>query len=298
MGYDKDLLECERFAVPSKTRCTWTKDIVMKIARIILFVTIPCVCFSWQMREEIAVSKSTIRNKTKAAEFIVEPPTLLCAGFEWTIYGDENRNASVSVTYRKKGVEKWQNALPLLRIGGEKVYGHDQRWVYPTTNMFAGSLFNLEPGTFYECKFQLSDPDGVEGQAQQELFIQTKREPRPYDQGQVYHVYPPGYKGPKETPAFTGLNEAYYGEGNTGDWWNVPDPRVQPGDIILIHAGLYKADRLRYADPLALDFDGAYVLTQKGTPEKPIVIKAAGDGEVIFDGDGSYRLFEIGRAHV
>ncbi|MBA4058647.1 MAG: hypothetical protein C0490_28280, partial [Marivirga sp.] len=157
----------------------------------------------------------------------------------------------------------------------------------------AGSLFNLEENTLYECRFELTDPDGVQGRAIKTITIKTKAEPKPYEHGQVYHVYPPGYKGKKETPAFTGLNEAYYGEGNTGDWWNVPEPRVQPGDVILMHAGLYKGNRLRYADTLALDFHGAYVLTQKGTKEKPITIKAAGDGEVIFDGDGSYRLFDV-----
>lgn len=233
------------------------------------------------------------RNQTKTAEFIVEPPTLLCAGFEWNISGDENRNAFVSVFYRKKGNNEWKNALPLLRIGGEKVYGHEQDWVYIVPDKFAGSIFNLEPGTIYECKFQLTDPDGVEGRKEHVVNVTTKSEPKPYEYGNVYHVYPPGYTGKKEEPSFTGLNEAYYGKGNTGDWWNVPEPRVQPGDVILVHAGLYKADRLRYAHDLALDFHGAYVLTQKGTPEKPIVIKAAGDGQVIFDGDGSYRLFDV-----
>lgn len=265
----------------------------MKIIKTIFLIGISSVFISWQIPVQKNVDKSTVRNQTKAGEFIVEPPTLLCAGFEWIIYGDENRNASVSVVYRKKGSAEWKQALPLLRIGGERVYGHEQRWVYTTTDMFAGSLFNLEPGTIYECKFQLSDPDGVEGEATQNVFVQTKTEPKPYEHGQVYHVYPPGFKGPKESPAFTGLNEAYYGGGNTGDWWNVPEPRVQAGDVILVHAGLYKGDRLKYADQLALDFHGAYVLTQKGTPEKPIAIKAAGDGEVIFDGDGSYRLFDV-----
>ena len=56
----------------------------------------------------------------------------------------------------------------------------------------------------------------------------------------------------------------------------------------------YKAHRLiSYADSLALDFDGAYVFTQKRNCGKPIVIKAAGDGGVIFDGDGSYRPFDV-----
>ena len=34
-------------------------------------------------------------------------------------------------------------------------------------------------------------------------------------------------------------------------------------------------------------------MTLKGTPEKPITIKAAGDGEVIFDGDGNHRFFDV-----
>jgi hypothetical protein len=238
-------------------------------------------------------SGAAVRNQTKTNELIVEPPTLLCAGFEWSISGDENRNAVVSVQFRKKGTTAWRQGLPLLRIGGEKVYGHDQRWVYTTENMFAGSIFDLQPGTVYECRLQLKDPDGVEGADTHTVFVQTRSEPKPYPHGQVYHVYPPGYEGPKESPAFTGLNEAYYGGGNTGDWWNVPEPRVQPGDLILVHAGLYKGDRLKYADVLGLDFHGAYVLTQKGTADKPISIKAAGDGEVIFDGDGAYRLFDV-----
>ncbi|HXR82018.1 MAG TPA: hypothetical protein VN763_13920, partial [Saprospiraceae bacterium] len=77
-------------------------------------------------------------NKTTSGEFVIEPPTLICAGFEWMIEGDENRNAVVSVTFRKKDHTEWQKGLPLLRIGGEKIYGHDQPWVYTTTNMFAG----------------------------------------------------------------------------------------------------------------------------------------------------------------
>jgi hypothetical protein len=237
--------------------------------------------------------KALLKNQTKTNQFIVEPPTLVCAGFQWTISGDENRNAAVSVSFRKKGTDQWKKGLPLLRIGGEKIFGHGQRWVYTVDHMFAGSIFNLEPGLVYECTFELTDPDGVEGESSHTVFVKTRSEPKPYENGNVYHVYPPGYTGAKKTPAFTGLNEAYYGGGNTGDWWNVPEPRVKPGDIILVHAGLYKGNRLKYADDLALDFHGAYVFTQKGTPDRPIAIKAAGDGEVIFDGDGSYRLFDV-----
>ncbi len=240
-----------------------------------------------------SADEALIRNQTRSDELIVEPATLVCAGFEWVIYGDENRNAEVEVSYRKQGQGDWMEALPLLRIGGERVYGHDQRWEYKVPDLFAGSIFNLLPGERYECRFQLQDPDGIIGEEEKRVFVETRKEPKPYEFGQVYHVYPPGYEGPREHPAFTGLNEAYYGEGNLGDWWLVPEPRVKPGDMILVHAGLYKGNLLDYVDPLALNFHGAYVLTQKGTPDKPITIKAAGDGEVIFDGSGAYRLFDV-----
>ena len=69
--------------------------------------------------------------------------------------------------------------------------------------------------------------------------------------------------------------------------------QVEPGDIILIHAGLYRADYHGYSSHLNLDFYGTYVLSKDGTPDKPIVIKAAGDGPVVFDGDGTHKLFDV-----
>ena len=50
--------------------------------------------------------------------------------------------------------------------------------------------------------------------------------------------------------------------------------------------GLYHADLLNYPDWNNIPFDGTYWFTAKGTAEQPIVIEAAGDGEVIFDGKG------------
>jgi hypothetical protein len=111
--------------------------------------------------------------------------------------------------------------------------------------------------------------------------------------GKVYHVYPPDYKGQRQEPAFTGLLAAYYTGASHSDNFNTYPPRVQPGDTILVHAGLYKDDRLRYGGGLGTVSSGTYFLTQSGTAERPIVIKAAGDGESIFDGDGAYNLFNV-----
>ena len=63
------------------------------------------------------------QTATTAGEFSVEPPTLVSLGFDWTIAGDDNRNAQVELTYRKKGDTAWKRGLPLLRLQHEWVNG-------------------------------------------------------------------------------------------------------------------------------------------------------------------------------
>ena len=229
-------------------------------------------------------------NAVSAGRFVVEPPTLICLGFEWEISGDANRNASVAVGYRRVGDADaaWKHGMPLLRMGGEQIF----RAPYTVPHRFAGSIIDLEPDTEYEVRLTMDDPDGITGERVQTRRIRTRGEPKAAEGGRVLHVYPPAWKGPKEEPTFTGLMAAYAGAG-TGDWNIVYQKKVSAGDIILVHAGLYKGDRHNYVDPLSTTFDGAYLLTAKGTPERPIVIRAAGDGEVIFDGDGAFRLFDV-----
>jgi hypothetical protein len=234
-------------------------------------------------------------NAVKPGKLVAEPPTLICLGFEWPISGDENRNASVAVEYRKAGRKKWRPALPLLRMGGERVYNRAVGLDYACPPLFAGSIFDLKPGTAYECRFTMKDPDGVQGPAVRKLSVRTRREPAAYRKGRVLHVYPPGFKGKKKKPAFTGLKAAYCRAGG-GDWDVLSEKKVRPGDIIEVHAGLYKSDRFRYNDPLGIPFHGTYVLTAKGTPGKPVVIRGAGDGDAVFDGAGCYRLFDVSAA--
>src|SRR6188508_1930880 len=49
-------------------------------------------------------------NAVVPGEFVIEPATLINLGFEWFIQGDDNRNAAVAVSYRKKGDAPWKNA--------------------------------------------------------------------------------------------------------------------------------------------------------------------------------------------
>ncbi len=292
-----------------------------------------------------------------AGQISLEPPTLVSLGVDWTIDGDDNRNAGVAVQYRRVSESAWHSALPLLRLQREQVNGRvggpsfvpggnaaesaaalareaaarassnaapgagaatpDRAargvpasgaspfafspFSYTAPNLFSGSVLDLVPDTDYELRLTLEDPDGVSGEAVRTLRAHTRAEPQPYAGGKTYHVYPVDYDGPREEPSFTGLMAAYYMAGAHFDYQNAYPPRVQPGDTILVHAGTYLSDRHHYMNgaprpgylALATVFDGTYYLTQSGTAERPIAIKAAGDGEVIFDGDGAENLFDL-----
>ncbi len=235
-------------------------------------------------------------NGVVAGELIVDPPTLINLGFEWLIEGDVNRSASVAVSYRKAGETTWRQALPLLRLQAERV--KSGRTIDVTVpNMFAGSILDLEPDTSYEAQFVLTDSDGVRGEATRRMTVRTRAEPIPSADGRTFHVYPHGFKGEKLQPAFEGLMCAYNLSCSGTDYSTAGRPRVRAGDTVLVHAGLYKYNRYEYTTNPAVNstgpLDGTYYLTADGTAERPIAIKAAGDGDVIFDGAGNFALFDV-----
>jgi hypothetical protein len=235
-------------------------------------------------------------NSISPTEFLIDPPTLLNLGFEWFVQGDENRNATVEVSYRKKSDTVWKTALPMLRLKGERIYQASQVDVI-APNMFAGSILDLEPDTAYEAQFVMTDPDGIRGEARRIVTVRTRPEPQPYEGGRVFHVYPHGFQGQKIEPSFEGLMCAYNYSCAGTDWATSGRPRVRAGDTILVHAGLYKYNRYEYTNDASVNrttpLDGTYYLTADGTPEMPIAIKAAGDGPAIFDGAGNYALFDV-----
>src|SRR5574337_844928 len=83
----------------------------------------------------------------------LDPPTVAALGIYLPITGDDNFNASVQVQYRRSGDAMWQDALPLMRIHAEAVTGMT---VPPG---FAGSIFDLRPGTKYDIQLTVVDPD-------------------------------------------------------------------------------------------------------------------------------------------
>jgi Chondroitinase B len=85
----------------------------------------------------------------------LDPPTVVALGAQLMITGDDNFNAQVTVRYRPAGTTAWRDALPLFRVHPENVSG----LTVPT--QFAGSIFDLTPGTAYDIELHAVDPDGT-----------------------------------------------------------------------------------------------------------------------------------------
>ncbi len=152
-------------------------------------------------------------NRIEPGKFLIDPPTLENLGFRWYIAGDSNRNASVSVEFRKEGTENWTRALPMLRVCHEIV--NQKYGPYRTGNLFAGSVLFLEPATTYQVRFTMSDPDGGAPAEAKLVTISTRPEPTAYGKGRKIKATP-------EKGLMAACNQA------------------APGDIIMLSPGVYK----------------------------------------------------------
>lgn len=208
-------------------------------------------------------------DAVRPLELVLEEPTLVCLAVRWYVEGDADGDASVRVSYRRRGDPGWRPALPLFRVGrspqghqGEdrlQAEGGAREWPFEVGNLFAGSVFDLEAGTAYELRLELSDPDG--GGATETLEASTRAEPASPPAERVLHVVP-GDGGGKGTPAdpIRGLAAAA--------------AVVRPGDLVLVHAGVYR---------------GAFTTETSGEAGRPIVWRGAGDGEAVIDAGGAER---------
>ena len=238
-------------------------------------------------------------DTARPCELIVERPTLTSLGFEWRIEGDANSNATCKVQYRKLGNADWREYLPLYRIGRGLTVVGITGMRYQPPEAVAGSIMDLDPGVDYEVRLELQDPDGVTGEAAKALRLRTRVEPVvPAEPVEVRHVYPPGFEGTKQKPAYHDLMHAVNGFSPMCDGYQVVHPKAAPpGTVIKVHAGLHKYDRYQYWSNRGQNhtywLHGTATLAPKGTAEEPIYVVGAGDGEAIFDGDGCFNLFNL-----
>jgi hypothetical protein len=226
-------------------------------------------------------------------ELIIDPPTLICAGFQWHFSGDDDGDATCAIEFRKAGTDQWRDGMRLLRVAEAKPRNWREGDWYQRP-MFSGSIIDLAEGAEYEVRLTVSDPDGVEGDAERTVKIRTRSMPEPIEGGEVRHVYPPVARRKKQ-PEYNSIAAALRGA-NLGshDAGKLPTANAaKPGTTILVHAGTYKPNRKRYRGPMGMVLFGTNVLSADGTRDKPIYIKAAGDGEVILDFDGNYCGFDV-----
>ncbi len=176
--------------------------------------------------------------------FIIDPPTIENLGFRWYIEGDNNRNASVTVAFRKKGHIRWKNALPMLRVHHE--VSNQKYGPYRTGNLFAGSVLFLEQATEYEVRFTMFDPDGGAPAEPKIVTAGTRAEPKAFEGGRTITAT-------TEKGLMAAIEEA------------------EPGDVILLRAGIYK---------------GPFDLKKSGTAKKPIVFRGPANGKAVLEGQG------------
>ncbi|NND06510.1 MAG: hypothetical protein HKN87_09020 [Saprospiraceae bacterium] len=179
--------------------------------------------------------------------------TIHSIGFEWDITGDDNHNATCSLQYKVAGAATYISFKSMYRVDFE---GY---------NMLAGSILFLDPGTTYDVRLTMVDPDG--GNSTQNIQVTTRAVPRMPTNGQTYHVISGngGGTGSAADP-FQGVDAA--------------EAFVVAGDVCLLHAGNY-GNTVRF--------------NTGGTENNPIVWKAAGDGDPVFEGvrvEASYVWFE------
>ena len=96
-------------------------------------------------------TRAAVENRTRPGELLIDPSTLINLGFEWMIEGDDNRSANVEVVpqARRDAVE---TSPASFRLQGQQIYQGQGVFDVVSPNMFAGSIFDLEPDTPYEVR--------------------------------------------------------------------------------------------------------------------------------------------------
>src|SRR6185503_18293946 len=191
-------------------------------------------------------------------DVVPEPATLHSLAVRWPVRGDANANASVAVEYRPAGETRWRAGYPLFRPHPER---QSPELRVPGGWLFTGSIVDLTPDTEYEVRLALRDPDG--GDAERLLRLRTAAEPREPPGMRVRHVVPgEGGGSGSESEPFRGLAAA--------------EAQAAPGDLFLLHAGVYRAAPWR--------------VQRQGARGRPIIYRGAGDGAAILDGGGGERV--------
>ena len=169
----------------------------------------------------------------------LDPPTHHALGIQLLISDDDDRDATVMVRYREQGASQWRDGPPLFRV-------HPEEIVPSVPQQFAGSIFDLSPGTTYEIELHAVDPDGLDETTT--LTGATRALPR------AEPMAPNAVAVTSASELSSALSAA------------------QPGDVITLADGTY-----------AGSFFG---INASGTADNPIVIRGTSQAGTVIDGEG------------
>lgn len=165
------------------------------------------------------------------------------AGAIATVAGDTNRNARIALQWRRSGETTFRTGQDLVRIDATH---------------FVGSVFGLAPGTSYELRLTLSDPDGVGGTPTATATFTTRADTLVEPSLRTIYVAP----APVGNDANDGLSP-----GQAVATVQRGANLAQPGDRVSIGPGIYREQ---------------VTVPRSGTSVQPIVFR--GQAGAILDG--------------
>ncbi len=87
----------------------------------------------------------------------------------------------------RKALQNGKQGMPLRRVPAGELTGL-KGIVFRWENKHSGSIFNLKPGTEYEIKLKLEDPDG--GSAERMVTARTRPEPSIGRNAEIIEIKP------------------------------------------------------------------------------------------------------------
>jgi len=210
-------------------------------------------------------------DNVEAGVPVFELPTLHSIGILWPVRGDDNGDAAVAVFYRQNGSDAWREAYPLFWIHPER---QPEQHHVSGGRLFAGSIVGLQPGTTYDVRLVLTDPDGET--ITENLTTATREVP----------VAPKGMRMRYVVPkAASGASGGSGAKGDPFQGLEVALSRAEPGDLFLLAAGQYAVQGLQPG--------------VSGAVDKPIIIRGENAESVIIDGGGGDVALDFsGRNHI
>ncbi len=173
-------------------------------------------------------------------------------GVVWEVTGDTNLNSSLLLEFRAAGTGSWQPGAPAVRSYPSLIVNGEALGL----NRWGASAMFLEPGTTYEIRLTLADPDG--GGATRTTSATTRSWAKPDAAGRQLFAEPGSGGGDgSSTDPFRGLQSAADG--------------AQPGDTIMVASGTYSP----------------FQVMVSGTTGHPISFVA--QGSVVIDGGNTDR---------